>query len=242
MVEEPEDNPYVRDPDLSFRDVGELSAEEAGTQVERLREAIDYHDYRYYGRNDPVVADETYDALFERLRSLEETFDLVDENSPTQRVGGEPLESLPTREHVTPMRSLASSTDETDVRAFADLYDLEPDELAGLEALGEASAAALHDEIRSTPCSSAYSTTTSFASPNSRTVSTRRSCSAATDRASSKTSSARSRALSYHSCQYSGVTDPGGAPSPNFGRIRSTMFGPEPMGSMTWSTTTSASG
>ena len=71
MVEEPADNPYVRDPDTSFAPVDDLDAAAAREQVRRLREAIEYHDYRYYVANDPVIADRTYDTLFDRLAELE---------------------------------------------------------------------------------------------------------------------------------------------------------------------------
>lgn len=106
MVDAPEANPYIEEPELDFRAEDELPRSAAEEEVDHLREAIEYHDYRYYVENDPVIADHTYDALFERLQTLEEAFDLVDEHSPTQRVGGEPLESLPTREHVAAMLSL----------------------------------------------------------------------------------------------------------------------------------------
>jgi DNA ligase (NAD+) len=118
MVEEPADNPYVRDPDTSFAPVGELSEDDARGQVRRLRDAIEYHDYRYYVANDPVVADRTYDALFERLEALEDAFDLHDENSPTRRVGGEPLDELETVEHVAPLLSLQSSGEADEIREF----------------------------------------------------------------------------------------------------------------------------
>lgn len=118
MVEEPADNPYVRDPDTSFAPAEDLNAADAREQVRRLRDAIEYHDYRYYVANDPVVADRTYDALFERLQELEDAFDLRDENSPTRRVGGEPLDELGTVEHVAPLLSLQSSGDADEIRAF----------------------------------------------------------------------------------------------------------------------------
>jgi DNA ligase (NAD+) len=118
MVEEPADNPYVREPDTSFAPVEDLSEETAREQVERLREAIEYHDYRYYVENDPVIADRAYDALFERLQRLEVAFDLHDENSPTQRVGGEPLDELETVEHAAPLLSLQSSGDTEEIREF----------------------------------------------------------------------------------------------------------------------------
>ncbi|WP_251330152.1 NAD-dependent DNA ligase LigA [Haloplanus pelagicus] len=118
MVEAPEDNPYVRDPDTSFAPVEEIEEETAREQVRDLRAAIEYHDYRYYVVNDPVVADRTYDALFDRLAELEEAFDLHDENSPTRRVGGEPLDELETVAHVAPLLSLQSAGDADEIRAF----------------------------------------------------------------------------------------------------------------------------
>ncbi|MFB6122173.1 MAG: NAD-dependent DNA ligase LigA [Haloferacaceae archaeon] len=120
MVEEPTDNPYVRDPELSFDPVEALSEAEARTQAEKLRAAVEYHDYRYYVRSDPVVSDNAYDRLFDRLQALEEAFDLDAENSPTQRVGGEPLDELETVEHVTEMLSLQSSAEASAVRDWAD--------------------------------------------------------------------------------------------------------------------------
>ncbi|MFB6082396.1 MAG: NAD-dependent DNA ligase LigA [Halanaeroarchaeum sp.] len=114
----PDDNPYVRDPDTDFAPVASLSADEAETQAAALREAIRYHDARYYVENDPVIADRTYDALFERLRDLEEAFDLRTADSPTRRVGGEPLDELETVEHVVPMLSIDAGGDPAAVRDF----------------------------------------------------------------------------------------------------------------------------
>ena len=120
VAEAPENNPYVDDPDTDFAPVAELTPEEAREQAEQLREALRYHDYRYYVAADPVIADRTYDALFSRLETLEDKFDLDREGSPTQRVGGEPLEELDAVEHVAPMRSLDNSGEAEDVRAFDD--------------------------------------------------------------------------------------------------------------------------
>jgi DNA ligase (NAD+) len=112
------DNPYVRDPDTDFTPVSDLTEDEAAAQAATLREAIRYHDYRYYVENDPVIADRTYDRLFDRLRDLENAFDLQTENSPTRRVGGPTLDELETVEHVVPMLSIDSSGDPDDVRGF----------------------------------------------------------------------------------------------------------------------------
>lgn len=134
-MNEPDDNPYVREPDTQFRGPDELSEDEAEEQVTQLREAIEYHDYRYYVANDPVISDRAYDRLFDRLETLEQSFGLVDEHSPTQRVAGEPMDELETREHVTELLSLDSSADEAEVHNFAErvqdevgdvTYSLEP--------------------------------------------------------------------------------------------------------------------
>jgi hypothetical protein len=118
-METPEqDNPYIVDPPTSFEPADELEESAAREQVERLREAIRYHDYRYYVLSDPVIADRTYDALFDRLLELEEAFDLQHPDSPTRRVGGQPVDELETVEHAAPMLSLDASVEAEDVRAF----------------------------------------------------------------------------------------------------------------------------
>ncbi|NHN60947.1 MULTISPECIES: NAD-dependent DNA ligase LigA [Halorussus] len=114
-----DENPYVEDPPTDFDPVEQLTDEEAAEQARLLREAVRYHDYRYYVENDPVVADRTYDALFTRLQDLEDAFDVQTDDSPTRRVGGEPLDELGTVEHVAPMLSIDSSGEAEDVREFA---------------------------------------------------------------------------------------------------------------------------
>ncbi|WP_276258260.1 NAD-dependent DNA ligase LigA [Haloglomus litoreum] len=127
-----DDNPYLREPPTVFEPVGELGAETAREQAEHLREAIRFHDQRYYVEADPVIDDRTYDDLFERLQELEAAFDLDTSNSPTNRVGGEPLDELDTVEHVAPMLSIDSSGDPDEVREFDrrvrdGLADADPD-------------------------------------------------------------------------------------------------------------------
>jgi len=114
----PPENPYAAEPDTDFEPVETLSRSAADAQADALREAIRYHDHRYYVLNDPVISDSAYDALFSRLQALEDTFDLATEHSPTQRVGGEPLDELGTIEHVAPMLSIDSGGDEADAREF----------------------------------------------------------------------------------------------------------------------------
>ncbi|MFW6382638.1 MAG: NAD-dependent DNA ligase LigA [Haloferacaceae archaeon] len=112
------DNPYLRDPPLEFDPVESLSRAAAESQAEQLRAAIREHDRRYYVLADPLISDRAYDDLFARLQELEAEFDLPTDGSPTQRVGGEPLEELETVEHVAPMLSIQQSTDAEDLREF----------------------------------------------------------------------------------------------------------------------------
>jgi DNA ligase (NAD+) len=117
-VAPPENNPYVEDSPTDFDPVDELDEAQASEQVEQLRAAVRYHDYRYYVLGDPVVGDRTYDALFTRLQALEDAFDLQTEDSPTQRVGGPPRDDLPDVDHVAPMLSIDQSGEADEVREF----------------------------------------------------------------------------------------------------------------------------
>jgi len=114
----PQDNPYVESPPTEFDDPDTLDAEAAREQVDQLREAIRYHDYRYYVEADPQIGDRAYDALFSRLQALEDAFDLDTDGSPTQRVGGEPLDELGEVEHVAPMGSIDQGGEAEDAREF----------------------------------------------------------------------------------------------------------------------------
>ena len=113
-----DENPYVEEPQTDFAPVEQLTENEAREQARLLREAIRFHDYRYYVETDPVIADSTYDHLFARLQGLEDEFDIRTEDSPTRRVGGEPLDELGTVEHVAPMLSIDSGGEADDVREF----------------------------------------------------------------------------------------------------------------------------
>jgi DNA ligase (NAD+) len=98
-----------------------MDKKNAEKRAEELREEIAYHNYRYYVKNDPVVSDEEYDGLKRELQEIEETYpDLVTPDSPTRRVGSEPLEELGTVEHETPMLSLQAVQQEEAFRRFYD--------------------------------------------------------------------------------------------------------------------------
>jgi DNA ligase (NAD+) len=91
----------------------------AQERIAKLRSEIRHHDYLYYVKDKPAISDEAYDKLYRELIALEEKFpDLVTDDSPTQRVAGQPLSSLPTIEHAAPMLSLDSNQDEATLRRF----------------------------------------------------------------------------------------------------------------------------
>ncbi|HEV3476867.1 MAG TPA: NAD-dependent DNA ligase LigA [Rubrobacteraceae bacterium] len=79
-------------------------------RIEKLREQIRYHNRRYHVEDAPEISDAEYDALYNELESLEADHpELVTPDSPTQRVGGEPLEGFEEVRHSVPMLSLANA-------------------------------------------------------------------------------------------------------------------------------------
>jgi DNA ligase (NAD+) len=92
------------------------------TAVERvgeLRELVRHHGYRYYVLDSPEIADAEYDALFRELQDLEAAHpELVTPDSPTQRVGGEPLAGFTQVRHREPMLSLANAKSEEELGAW----------------------------------------------------------------------------------------------------------------------------
>lgn len=95
------------------------SAEDPSSRAEALRQLIDYHDYRYYVLDDPEIPDAEYDRLWRELQALEVAHpELISPDSPTQRVGGRPLEAFATVAHRVPMLSLKNAMDEAEMRAF----------------------------------------------------------------------------------------------------------------------------
>ena len=88
-------------------------------EVEALREEIRRHDYSYYVLDSPEISDREYDRLFRKLEELEAAYPtLVTPDSPTQRVGGQPLEKFGQVQHALPMLSLSNVFDEGELREF----------------------------------------------------------------------------------------------------------------------------
>jgi len=96
------------------RDVDQVAA-----RIAKLRNEIEYHNYRYHVLDDPVLSDPEYDRIFRELLELEGEYpELASPESPTQRVGAEPQQRFVKVEHRRPMLSLANAFDETELEAF----------------------------------------------------------------------------------------------------------------------------
>ena len=88
-------------------------------EIESLRDEIRRHEELYHVYDNPEISDAEYDALFARLKQLEEEHpELVTPDSPTQRVGGRPAEGFAEYVHRRPMLSLDNSYNIEDLRAF----------------------------------------------------------------------------------------------------------------------------
>ncbi len=84
-----------------------------------LRALLEHHGYRYYVLDDPEIGDGEYDALIDELRAIEAAHpELVTPDSPTQRIGGEPVSDLEKVRHPLPMLSLANARSADELRAW----------------------------------------------------------------------------------------------------------------------------
>ena len=95
------------------------SRTEVEQRLKALRAEIEYHNYRYYVLDDPVIPDAEYDRLMQELLALEAAWpDLVTPDSPSQRVGAQPLKEFREVQHALPMLSLNNAFTDADVQAF----------------------------------------------------------------------------------------------------------------------------
>ncbi len=105
-------------------------------QIESLRQQLHFHAHRYYVLDEPQIPDAEYDRLFQALQALEAAHpELITPDSPTQRVGGKPLDSFASVRHAVPMLSIRTETDteasgaqnfDTRVRRELTLPDTDP--------------------------------------------------------------------------------------------------------------------
>lgn len=94
-------------------------AREAKTQINTLTDELNMHAHRYYVLDDPLISDAEYDRRLRTLEALEQKWpQWMCEDSPSQRVGGPPLEHFDKVSHRIPMLSLANAMDEAELRDF----------------------------------------------------------------------------------------------------------------------------
>jgi len=93
--------------------------DKAREEIKKLRRDIKRHDKLYYVKNRPVILDQEYDALMKRLASLEKEYpEYITPDSPTQRVGGEPIKEFKTAKHIIPMLSMDNTYSADELREF----------------------------------------------------------------------------------------------------------------------------
>jgi DNA ligase (NAD+) len=94
-------------------------AESIEKRVAKLRDELNRHSYLYYVLAKPEISDQQFDKLLRELADLEEMHpECKSPDSPTQRVGGQPIEGFRQVTHAVPMMSIDNTYDEADVRAF----------------------------------------------------------------------------------------------------------------------------
>ncbi len=84
-----------------------------------LRRLIDHHNYQYYVEDKPDISDKEFDRLLKELEDLEAAHpELVTPDSPTRRVGGQPIDAFKTVAHRVPMLSIGKAFSADELRAF----------------------------------------------------------------------------------------------------------------------------
>lgn len=88
-------------------------------RIEELRNTINYHNYRYYVLDDPLISDQEFDLMMRELKTLEEINpDEITPDSPTQRLGPQIADRFTKTDHPKPILSLANSFNEYDIYAW----------------------------------------------------------------------------------------------------------------------------
>ena len=98
-----------------------MSAADPAARAEQLRKELEHHARRYYVLDDPEIGDDAYDRLLDELRAIERDHpELATADSPTRRVGGEPVGRLEKVRHLEPMLSLDNVRSEQELRAWVE--------------------------------------------------------------------------------------------------------------------------
>src|SRR5688500_8987523 len=98
-----------------------VMAQSVEQRIAKLRDEINHHNYLYYIEARPKISDREFDKLLQELIDLEKHHpELITPDSPTQRVGGEPIDGFKQVRHAVPMMSIDNTYDEQGVRDFDD--------------------------------------------------------------------------------------------------------------------------
>src|SRR5471032_2610616 len=93
-----------------------MTKQDAKKKIDALRQTLRQHDYRYYVLDHPEISDLAYDKLYKALQTFEADFpELITADSPTQRVGGQPVEGFAPVKHRVPMLSLDNTYNEEEL-------------------------------------------------------------------------------------------------------------------------------
>src|SRR5215472_10786039 len=96
-----------------------MTLNEARNRHSQLVDEISRHDYAYYVLAQPTIGDQEYDRLYHELIDLETKFpQLITPDSPTQRVGGQPIKEFKPVRHLQPMTSLDNTYSQEELREF----------------------------------------------------------------------------------------------------------------------------
>lgn len=99
--------------------MGSMNPEQAAARAEELRRKIEEHNYRYHLLDEPSISDDEFDRLMSELLELERCYpDLRTPDSPSRRVGGQPLPAFATVTHQIPMLGLDNAFNETELKEF----------------------------------------------------------------------------------------------------------------------------
>jgi len=95
-----------------------MTIQKAQDRVKELRDLLERANRAYYDEAKPFISDREFDEALKELRELEDTFGLQSDDSPTQRVGGQPTSQFPTVEHPVPLLSLDNTYNSEDLKDF----------------------------------------------------------------------------------------------------------------------------
>lgn len=96
-----------------------MTKEKAKVQIDRLAQQLNHYNHEYYVLDKPSVTDAVYDQTLRELEAIESEYpELITSQSPTQRVGAEPLDSFQKVEHLIPMLSLGNAFSDDDLKKF----------------------------------------------------------------------------------------------------------------------------